>query len=573
MSKTLQCVHRAGRTLDARYIVLLALGIFAVVGRVEIRAANRGDEVVIIYNTRTPESRAVADYYAAKRQVPTNQIFGFALSTNEEMNRAEFRSELQKPLARKLEDTGLWHMASGLVADGTNGAKHLVWRVVRSKIRYAALCYGVPLRILQDANIKIEGGEKLRPEQREIQRNSAAVDSELAWLPLVEQTVPLGGPLRNWCYGATNVELLHPTNGLLMVTRLDGPTADIARGLVDKALQAEADGLWGRAYFDLRNITNAGFKLGDDWIRGASEVSRRLGFETVVDDNPGVFPAGFPMSQIAIYMGWYSEHVTGPLAQPVVEFMPGAVAYHLHSFSANTLRSTNRFWAGPLLARGATATMGCVDEPYLTFTPDVAAFTARFLFMGFSFGEAAYAGQDALSWQTTVVGDPLYRPFGRTAEDLHKDLERRGSKLLAWSYLRLANLNLATGRAAADVVKMIEALEITKGSAVLQEKLGDLYAGLGKPASSLHAFEQALKLDASPLQRVRLLTELGEKQVTSGNDAAAYAAFQTLLQDFPAYPDRLSILQEIGPLAQKLHKKNEAEKFEAELKKLTAAAK
>ena len=75
-----------------------------------------------------------------------------------------------------------------------------------------------------------------------------------------------------------------------MVTRLDGPTAAIARGLVDKALQAEADGLWGRAYFDLRNITEPGYKLGDDWIRGASEVCRHLGFETVVDDNPAHLP-------------------------------------------------------------------------------------------------------------------------------------------------------------------------------------------------------------------------------------------------------------------------------------------
>ena len=56
-----------------------------------------GDQVVVIYNTRVPESRAVADYYARMRQVPEKQIYGFALTPNEEMSRAEFRDSLQSP--------------------------------------------------------------------------------------------------------------------------------------------------------------------------------------------------------------------------------------------------------------------------------------------------------------------------------------------------------------------------------------------------------------------------------------------------------------------------------------------
>ena len=287
------------------------------------------------------------------------------------------------------------------------------------------------------------GLDKLRPELR---RDEAAVDSELALLPLIEEQLPLAGPLRNSVYTTTNTATLHPTNGVLLVTRLDGPTPAIARGLVDKALQAEADGLWGRAYFDLRNITEPSYKLGDDWIRGAAEICRHLGFETVVDENPGTFPAAFPMSQIAWYMGWYDGGVSGPFTRPVVEFMPGAFAYHLHSYSAATLRSPSQNWVGPLLAKGATITMGCVTEPYLSGTPDVGVFTARLIFHGLTFGEAAYAAQPVLSWQTTVVGDPLYRPFGRNPDLLHRELVARGSKLVEWSWLRLVDINLAIGQ-------------------------------------------------------------------------------------------------------------------------------
>jgi len=91
-------------------------------------------------------------------------------------------------------------------------------------------------------------------------------------------------------------------------------------------------------------------KLSDDWIRIAADMSRHLGFETITNDQEAIFPPSFPMSQIAIYMGWYRQHVDGPFTLPTVEFMLGAFAYHLHSFSAATLRFTNTQWAGPLLA-------------------------------------------------------------------------------------------------------------------------------------------------------------------------------------------------------------------------------
>ena len=546
--------------------LLSAWVVLACCGGACLRAANPGDEVIIVYNTRVPESRGVADYYAQRRLVPTNQIFGFALSTNDNMSRAEFRNALQKPLAKTLADKKLWKIGPAIVHATTNQPGRVDWKPVESKIRYAVLCYGVPLRIEKDPTFHEEGLEKLRPEMR---RDEAAVDSELTLLPLIEQNLPLAGPLRNPVYTTTNTALLHPTNGVLLVARLDGPTPAIARGLVDKALQAEADGLWGRAYFDLRNITDPGYKLGDEWIRGASEICRHLGFETVVDENPGTFPAGFPMSQIAIYIGWYDGNVSGPFAQPTVEFMPGAFAYHLHSYSAATLRSTSQYWVGPLLAKGATITMGCVDEPYLSGTPDVAVFTGRLIVLGFTFGEAACASQPVLSWQTTVVGDPLYRPFGKNPDRLTQELELRRSKLIEWSYLRVVDINQALGKPTAELVALLEQVETTKHSAVLSEKLGDLYAAQGKPSSTVYMYRQALQLDPSPQQRIRLLLTLAEKLPALDREQEAYEDYQKLLQEFPNYPDKLSIYRKLLPLAQKLDKKADVQRCEAEINRLS----
>jgi uncharacterized protein (TIGR03790 family) len=535
-----------------------------------LRAADSGNDVVVVYNTRVPESKEIAEYYAQRRAVPKDHLFGFSMTTNQEMSRIEFRESLQSPLAKALEDTHLWHIGSVIVPATTNKARHVEWRVTQSKIRYLTLCYGIPLRIGEASNIHEDIDETARPELR---RNVAAVDSELALLPMCEMKLPISGPLRNWTYTSTNSAWLHPTNGVLLVARLDGPNAAIARGLVDKAMEAETNGLWGRAYFDMRNSLDPNMKQGDDWIRGASEICRRLGFETIVDTNADTFPPDFPMSQIAIYMGWYAENVCGPFARPTVEFMPGAFAYHLHSFSGDDLRTTTSRWVGPLLAKGATATMGCVAEPYLGGTPDLAVFAARFVFQGYSFGEAACACQPVLSWQTTVVGDPLYRPFGKNADLQHQELVKQQSKYAEWSWLRLFNFNLANGKSPAEVVPILEQLPMRKKSSVLCEKLGDLYVEQGKPASAVHAYEESLDLKPSPQQRIRVTLELGDKLRELNKEEEAYDYYVTLLKDCPDYPDKRDIVQKLLPLARKMNKDADVEKYEAELKNLSSLSK
>jgi uncharacterized protein (TIGR03790 family) len=419
---------------------------------------------------------------------------------------------------------------------------------------------------MPDANLHEPASMRTRPELR---RNEAAVDSELACLPLLKTEYPRVGLMNNPVYGVTNAALIHPTKGVLMVARLDGPTPEIARGLVDQAQQAERDGLWGRAYIDLRNTAEPGMKQGDDWIRTASEVCKTVGFETVIDAGGGMFPVAFPLSHVAFYAGWYSEHVTGAFAAPTIEFMPGAFAYHLHSFSAASLKSTDRNWVGPLLAKGVTATMGTVNEPYLGGTPDIGTFAARFLFFGMTFGEAACAGQSVLSWQTTVVGDPLYRPFGKPPRQMHEELEARQSKLVEWSHLRVANLNLARGGNAAETVAYLEDIDVTKRSAVLSEKLGDLYAAQGKPSAAATAYEQALKLETSPLQRLRLRLQLADKLPALDRDEDAFANYEKLLEEFPAHTDKLATSRKLLALAQKLGKTEAAAKYEAQIKALT----
>ena len=141
-----------------------------------LQAAEPGSSAVVVYNAKLAESKQVAEHYAQRRQVPSNQVFGFELPTQEAMTRAEFLERLQKPLLQKLEENKLFTFAPA-----TQGAPR---RLLNASIRYAVLCYGVPTKITRDTTLVEPEAEKLPAELR---RNEAAVDSQLACLPLSEQ--------------------------------------------------------------------------------------------------------------------------------------------------------------------------------------------------------------------------------------------------------------------------------------------------------------------------------------------------------------------------------------------------
>ena len=509
------------------------------------RALAGGSEVVVVYNSLLPASKMVADHYAAVRQVPAAQVFGLPLSTNEEISRVYFHDALQLPLADDLVAAKLWQFAEVAAPTNGNHPPMTITKVVQSKIRYLVLCYGVPLKIAEDDKL-----HEIPPMDMptEFQQNQAAVDSELTTLPLIRMKLTLTGPLLNPFCNCTNPLAMTPTNGLLMVSRLDGPTPAVANGLVDKAIEAETHGFWGRAYFDARGLPATNFYYpGDTWILGAAELAHRLGFETNVDDIPETFPAGYPLSQVALYAGWYDTDVSGPFAAPTVEFMPGAFAYHLHSYSAKTVRSLTLNWVGPLIGKGATCTMGCVYEPYLMFTPNVAFFLEAWG-NGFTFGEAAWAAQRALSWQTAVVGDPLYRPFGRDLLKQHNALLEKKSALADWSGLRLLDLEMTHGLPAAKVAAFLEHLEQAQHSGVLLEKLADLDLQLAKPAASIEVLQQALKFATSPPQRLRLRLTLATRLQAAGRTGDLIADYHALLTEHPDYPGRPGIEEKLKNL-------------------------
>jgi len=208
-----------------------------------------------------------------------------------------------------------------------------------------------------------------------------------------------------------------------------------------------------------------------------------------------------------------------------------------------------------LLAKGAAATMGCVDEPYISGTPDVSIFAGRWIAMGFTYGEAAYACQQTLSWQTIVVGDPLYRPFATPLAKKVEEQEKAHSKSLEWSYLSVVNISLLSGKRPTEMAAFLQALPLTQQSAVLSEKLGDLYYAVGKPASAIESYQNCVDKTKSPLQRVRVRQYIANILTEQNKIKEAVDDLKALLQEVPDYPGKGNVEKRIQDLSAKLDNK------------------
>jgi tetratricopeptide (TPR) repeat protein len=142
--------------------------------------------------------------------------------------------------------------------------------------------------------------------------------------------------------------------------------------------------------------------------------------------------------------------------------------------------------------------------------------------------------------------------------------------LFQWSHLRVVNLSLVHGVAPSKLVEYLQQTDVTDRSAVLTEKMGDLYQMEGLSNLAMQAWQQALQLNPSALQAVRLSLRLGDKMAASGREIQALDLYDAFLKQNPAYPDALAVYQKMEPLAQKLHETARAKRYADEIDRLNA---
>lgn len=458
--------------------------------------------VVLLANSEDADSLRVARHYAERRGVPQENIIALPLPLTESITWREFVVTLWDPLLERLV-RAQWLDAIPMALTDPVGRKKYAVHALR--MTTLVVCRGVPLKIEHDPALNTDS--PFAPPA-EFRTNAGAVDSELSML--AHPNYPIQSFVPNPLFQNESAAVAERAQ-IVRVSRLDGPTVEDAMALVERAMAAERTGLLGRAYVDI----GGPHARGDRWLESLVTQLEESGFSPTVDRNPATLPATARCDAPVLYFGWYAGALNGPFALPGFQFPPGAIAFHIHSYSAATLRSDSAGWTGPLVARGATATVGNVFEPYLEHThrPDL---FLRALTRGATLAEASLFSLPELSWQSCLVGDPLYRPFAVPLAAQLKNLADLPPRLAGYAVLR---------------------------------RLGQLASHEQRPAAIRLAREAQRDVPslALGLALARLLRDAGDKE-----SAASALGFSALLKSLR--PDEWALAREVAILLGELNR-------------------
>jgi uncharacterized protein (TIGR03790 family) len=411
-------------------------------GQITAPAEFTGKDVWVVVNSNMVSSVALGEYYCSKRQVPLEQLIKLDLPEGEEMSRADYEKRLLLPLREKLkglERKDFILLTTYGVPIRVGAAAPKPDEVTRLEIiRKEITRLGDELKILQVAVKQANDAgdtakaKSIQPDivkataaqqnlvnqeaQLSYKESYASVDNELAmmWLPSY--------PLTRWQLNLRFFTITERARAnlpkIVMTCRIDGPTPQVAKRIVEDALKAEAaGGPQGRAYVDARgiewkekgqDITAGSYGGFDEALREFALLLNEKKFKTSLDNADPVFLPG-TCPKTALYCGWYAlQNYT-----PAFELVTGSIAIHVASFEAVSLRDRpNRRWVPNLLQDGACVTLGPVQEPYLIAFPKPNHFFG-FLLAGHTVVESYWLSCPFTSWQIMIIGDPLYRPFGK----------------------------------------------------------------------------------------------------------------------------------------------------------------
>lgn len=315
------------------------------------------NRVLVIFNARDPQSRSLANYYQDKRGIPYQNVIAIDCPETDEWKRSEYESILEAAVKRRI------------AAD--------------PKIDYVVLVRGIPFRFSDYGS----GG-------------GYSIDSVLAAAPLpYRPTQRMTNP-----YRGENARFSRATYGILLVTRLDGPTAADARALVDSSLKARPlnGPFYMRDSFCLKmdKATRALQARGMDveWIEGANNIAYPR-----YEGNRGPYMAhwGAGPHDLQYHEDEYRQ----------LRFLPGALVELTWSMSASYLRDPKGVGNIALMtANGAAGGHGFVSEPYTDALSSPEVVLDRYT-RGFNLAESFAMGSPYLNWKHVVLGDPLCAPY------------------------------------------------------------------------------------------------------------------------------------------------------------------
>ncbi len=320
--------------------------------------------VLIIVNENSPDSQAIARYYAGKRNI--SNICAVRTTEREAVSRSAFEREILQPVSSFLKSKSL-----------------------QDQILYIVTTRGLPL--------VVEG-------TRGPMGDLATVDSELALLYdyMVRGSLISQGRVENpYFVPAFRDDDFRPFNrrsyDIYLVTRLSGSNLSDSTALVDRAI---ATGSAGSFTFDLSTSRES---TEFEWVQEAAAVLKQAGQNVTVDNT----------SKKLDNLTGVGGYVNDGSPVPTVQWSSGSIADILGVGTATT--------ASGFIRSGVSGFVGYVSDPtadgYVRPQVLFPAYTA-----GYNLAEACYAAARYVGWRQVVLGDPLASPYGNKSAGRRESL-------------------------------------------------------------------------------------------------------------------------------------------------------
>jgi len=319
--------------------------------------------VLVVMNANSPDSVAVAKYYAAKRAIAARYICKIYCPTDEQIADEVFVKSIREPIKRYLTSTGL-----------------------KDRIDYIVLTKGIPIRTVQHWG----------------------VDSALTCM-FSNYDTQMENP-----YFEEQKHFSRKEYSMYLVTRLDGLTVASAKALVDRATAAKPSKRLFLLDIDPKWDGAPGYKPVNEGMRRAAGALRSKGYTVELDEGKDFVARTGLMG----YFSWGSND--GKYSQETfnkLRFVPGSIAELAQSTSAYTLTSKRtlqgkRSYVTDLVAQGVTGVKGYVYEPYADAIAVADILFNRYT-SGYNLAESFYAASRYVHWRDIVLGDPLCAPYRR----------------------------------------------------------------------------------------------------------------------------------------------------------------
>ncbi|HXT70260.1 MAG TPA: TIGR03790 family protein [Vicinamibacterales bacterium] len=377
--------------------------------------AQSAENVLLVINEQSPDSIRVGEHYARARALPAANVVRIKAPASEGISRSDYESTIESPI-------GQWV------------SKHLL----QDQILFIVLAKGVPLRV--DGTDGQSG-------------TTASVDSELTLLyrKMTGRAVLAPGRVENPYYLGDRLlsaarRFSRIDSDLYLVTRIDAFTAEEAIKLIDRGLRPSRGGA-----IVLDQKATSIDRGGDAWLADAAKRLTDADAKVTFETTKALAAADGP---VLGYFSWGSNDPSNQLRTLGFNFAPGAIGGMYVSTDGRTFREPPAAWrpapagattggqslAADFIREGITGIAANVSEPYLDGIVRPQILFPAYL-AGFTLAESYYLAMPYLSWQTTVIGDPLCAPFltaALPAGQIHRGVNRETELPALFSERRLA---------------------------------------------------------------------------------------------------------------------------------------